>query len=65
MNKKKDWIEIDLSSESFEPRTVESRFSSKDVHTDRGSRMLERMQRPLPAREREHALRRSAVSGLR
>lgn len=64
MSKKKEWVEIDLSSEHYEPRSVESHFSSSDVNTDLGARMLERMQRPLPAREREHALRRSTVSGI-
>ncbi len=64
MSRKEDWFEIDLSSEGYEARTVESHFSSKDVHTDRGARMLERIQRPLPAREREHAMRRSTASGL-
>lgn len=59
MDRREDWIEIDLSSESYETRSVTSTFSRKDVHTDRGTRMLERMQRPLPAREREHALQRS------
>lgn len=62
MKKKNDWVEIDLNSENYETRTVESTFSSKDVHTDRGTRMLERIQRPLPAREREHALKRSRAS---
>ena len=62
MKKQKDWVEIDRDSENYETRTVESTFSSKDVHTDRGTRMLERIQRPLPAREREHALKRSRAS---
>ena len=64
MTQKQDWIEIDLNSDCYEPRTVKSTFSAEDVHTDRGTRMLERMQRPLPAREREHARKRSAASGF-
>lgn len=64
MREKKEWVEIDLNSEHYELRAVESHFTSRDVNTDLGFRMLERMQRPLPAREREHALRRSAVSGI-
>ena len=62
MKHMKDWVEIELDSENYETRTVQSTFSSNDVHTDRGTRMLERIQRPLPAREREHALKRSRAS---
>ena len=64
MSKEQNWVEIDLNSDAYERREVVSHFSSEDVNTDRGARMLERMQRPLPAREIEHALRRSRIYGF-
>ena len=56
------WVES-TSNLKARPIKIKMRFSTNDVHTDRSSRMIERIQQPLPLPERERALRRSAEYG--
>ena len=57
------WKEIRIASTAKDPLLIEVRIDSRDL-ASRGQQILDENQRPLDAKEREHALTRSTAYRL-
>ena len=57
MTSPRGWKEIRIPSSGKDPLRIEVRIDSKDL-ASRGQQILDEIQRPLDAKEREHALTR-------
>ena len=57
MTTPRGWKEIRIPSSAKDPLRIEVRIDSKDL-ASRGQQILDEIQRPLDAKEREHALTR-------
>ena len=60
MESPRGWKEIKIKSSGENPLRIEVRIDSEDL-ASRGQQILDDNQRPLDAKEREHALTRSTA----
>ena len=63
MDSPRGWKEIKIASSGEDPLRIRIQIDSKDL-ASRGQEILDEIQRPLDAKEREHALNRSTVYQL-